>query len=482
MDYHPIAGRMRRTVSMIVRFRRIYFLFLPFAVATGWAQDYPFTDNFTDPVLTSLHWSQIFPDSFTRFSANGAYTLTNQHKNPSIAGLVYHSFTARVQTFTASCVVKRPADSIIAGMWVCLTVPPSGGAVTGYSIELGRSGFFSVHKNVSTGSSPVFSARFQQQGLTDTIMVSKQGNVFSLFCNGVFLGSFSDSLSPMLSGDLGLSIQGNASAMFGDVSFLDRFTPGTFPACLTDSFRGGAADKRWIFEPVRYFMRRSGALGIAVPPSSGAYGDVRMALDSLATRLVVSWRSGDSVQLYGSYLVGPTDAQGKTPMAQFGIYGMKAGRAFISTTDSAIPLKSSPFIKGKAFWQPGYDTVYFRDTIDVCKGAASNYYLMYVNGIIFDSLPVMQVHFPIIGTGVFCWGKQTIDVIYFHAGPTMAECTGDVSKEPLRNQKGPLSPAVTGGHSAGPSRKTTLKLNSAGSWENVAERNSGSPLSPGLKK
>jgi hypothetical protein len=420
---------------MNLSFRRIFYLFVAWAVATVRAQDYPFTDNFTDPALTSLRWSQIFPDSFVRLSANGVYTLTNQHRSPAVEGLVYHSFTTRVATFTASCIVQRPVDSIVAGMWVCLTVPPSGGAVTGYSFELGRDGLFTAHKNTTTGSSLIFSARYRQQGLTDTIMVSKQENTFSQFCNGVFLGSFSDSLSPMPSGDLGLFIQGNASATFCAAAFSDRFTPGNFTACMTDSFRGIAVDKRWILEPARCFNRRDGVLGITVPASSGAFGDVRMALDSFTTRLVVSWRSGDSTQLYGSYLFGPADARGRTPMAQFGICGMKAGRAFLSTIDSAIQLKSGPFIKGKAFRQRGYDTVYFKDTVDVRKPAASDCYLMYVNGIILDSLLVSRVHFPIIGTGVFCWGKQSIDVVYFHAGPTLAACPQDAPAAPVRNKK-----------------------------------------------
>ncbi|MGA3050704.1 MAG: hypothetical protein ABSE00_02150 [Chitinispirillaceae bacterium] len=416
-------------------FRWISCLFLIGAVATVRAQDYPFTDNFTNPAQTSLRWSQIFPDSFTRYFANGAYLLINQHRNPAIAGLVYHSFTTRVPTFTASCVVKRPADSVIAGMWVCLTVPLAGGAVTGYSFEVGRGGLFTAHKNKTTGASLIFSARYRPEGLTDTIMASKQGNAFSVFCNGVFLGSFSDSLSPMPSGDLGLFIQGNASAMFGDVAFSDRFTPGNFTACMTDSFRGSAIDKRWMLEPARYFDRRDGVLGITAPASTGAFGDVRMALDAFATRLVVSWRSGDSTPLYGSYLFGPADSQGRTPMAQFGICGMKAGRAFLSAADSAIQLKYSPFMKGKAFWQPGYDTVYFKDTVDVRKPAASDYYLMYVNGVVFDSLPVSRVHFPIIGAGMFCWGKQSIDVVYFHAGPTLAECPRSAAAAPIRTKK-----------------------------------------------
>jgi hypothetical protein len=451
---------------MNVRFFGIVCTFLASIAATGWAQDYPFADYFTDPAQTSLRWSQIFPDSFTRLSANGAYTLTNQHRNPAIAGLVYHSFTSRTPTFTASCIVKRPADTIVAGMWVCLTVPPSGGAVTGYSVELGRGGFLSAHKNGTSSSSLVFSARFQQQGLIDTIMVSKKGATFCIFCNGVYLGGFTDTLAPMPAGDLGLSLQGNASAMFGEVTFSDQFTPGAFPSCITDSFRGGQLDKRWILEPAPYFSRRGGALAMSVPPSSGAYGDVRMALDSFMTRLVVSWRSGDSVQLYGSYLSGPTDAQGRTPMAQFGIYGMKAGRAFMSTTDSAIQLKSSPFIKGKAFWQPGYDTVYFRDTIDVRKDGGSNYYIMYVNGVIFDSLPAGQIHFPITGAGMFCWGKQAIDVVYFHAGPSLAGCP-QAAQVPVR------TPAAASGRPGGAAGKATVRSKTRSGGGTTTEESGG---------
>ncbi len=442
---------------MNVSYRRIFLLVMVTAAVTVQAQDYPFTDNFTDPAQTSLRWSQIFPDSFTRDAENGAYTLTNLHRNPAIAGLVYHSFATRVQAFTASCILKRPTDSTVAGMWVCLTVPPSGGAVTGYSIQVGKGGILSAYKNGVTASTLAFSAQYHLQGLIDTIMASKVADTFFIFCNDVFLGRFTDSVSPIPSGDLGLFIQGNASAMFGNVTFSDQGTPGTFTACMTDSFRGSSIDKRWLLNPAQFFTLHKGIFDIAVPPSSGAYGDVRMSLDTFVTRLVVSWRGGDSVQLYGSYLFGPTDARGKTPMAQFGIYGMRAGRAFLNSTDSAIQLKSCPFIKGKAFWQPGHDTVFYRDTIDVRKGRTSGYYLMYVNGIILDSLPAAQVKFPLLGAGMFCWGKQAIKVEYFHAGPTIAECQHGQPVEQLRNSNGPVIPAapVTAGHAALPQSGNT---------------------------
>jgi len=53
---------------------------------------------------------------------------------------------------------------------------------------------------------------------------------------------------------------------------------------------------------------------------------------------------------------------------------------------------------------------------------------------------------------MFCWGKQSIKVEYFHAGPTIAECQHRPPVEPFRASQGPVIPAAPtdSGQTSGP--------------------------------
>ena len=319
------------------------------AVSTARGEVYPFADNFSDSTQSKLNWSQVPADSLKASYNGGQCTLTNQHKSIGTVGLLYHTFSTHVSTFTASCTITRQADSIQAGMWLCLTIPTGGGALTGYIAAVSKGGFFTITRIGATSQKNIFTAQFSRAaGSNDTLLVSRDSaatTTFTVFYNGLFIGSCTDA-SPLPAGDLGLIVQGNASVIFHNVEFTNISTTGSFPNNFTDSFGASAIDKHWLLSPSQYFSEHATPLQMTAPAASAAYGGVQMTLDTFIARTVVSWRSGDSTQLYGFYLAGPADTStGVIPMAEFGICGIRAGAAFLSSQGS-ISSETSQTIKG----------------------------------------------------------------------------------------------------------------------------------------
>jgi hypothetical protein len=400
---------------MIVRNFRYVVCAAGLLVSLAFGQ-YPFSDDFSNFVQTNSNWLQMPADSVNRVCAGGVYTVTNQHMG--YAALVYHTFATKTPTFTASCVIKRSSAAVAAGMWLCLSL---SGTPAGYAVQLYNSGdpavgYITIRKYATAGSGQILGVEYHFQNLSDTLMVSKQGSTLFVFCNGVFLDSVTDNTNPIASGDFGLMVPPNSQVTFDDVLFTNQFTPGSFPTRFIDSFDNSSMGKYWIMRPSQYLAEDT-VLKMTVPPAAGAFCDVRMTLDTLAARLVVSWRSGDSIPFYGLYLYGPPDtSSGTFPMVFFGIDGSRVGKAFMLAA-SASP---SQYIRGKAIWT-GSDSVFFKDTIDVFRTTGSNYYFMNVNGYRIDSLATASVTFPIYGAGIFCWGSTTggqiVYVDYFRVGP-----------------------------------------------------------------
>ena len=398
---------------MIVRNFRYVVCATGLLVSTAFGQ-YPFSDDFSNPAQTSLNWLAL--GSINRVCAGDVYTLTNT--DLVNAALAYHTFTTKTPTFTASCIIRRTSAAVAAGMWVCLTL---SGTPSGYAVQLYNSGdpavgYITIRKYAAVGGGQLLGTEYHFQNLSDTLMVSKQGSTLFVFCNGVFLDSVTDNTNPIASGDLGLMVPANSSVIFDDVLFTNQFTPGSFPTRFVDNFDNYSIGKYWIERPSQYLAEDT-VLKMTVPsdsPATGAFCDVRMTLDTLAARCVVSWRSGDSIPFYGMYLYGPPS--GTIPMVYFGIDGIRGGKAFMGST-SIVPNQN---IRGKAFWT-GSDSVFYKDTIDVFRTTGSNYYLMNVNGHRVDSISTASVNFPIYGAGIFCFGRdwtgQTVYVDYFRVGP-----------------------------------------------------------------
>jgi hypothetical protein len=398
------------------------FLATGLLAAMAYGQEYPFSDDFSNAAQSSSKWGKWYPtdDSIATVYAGGVDTVTNRHKSPLYpAGIIYHGFTAKTSTFTASCVVKRSSDTIMAGMWLCLSAFPT---LTGYIIQLlGNTtgndciGYVSIYKYGSANDSMIFEAEYHQQNPSDTLKVSKQGSIFNVFCNGVYLGSCTDNTFP--SGDFGLFVPGNATAVFDDVLFTNQFTAGNFPVCVVDSFNNSRIDKIWILRDCSDFSEHDTVLDISAPaPSSqGVYCEVPMTIDTFYSRLIVSQRSGDSNSYYGFYLRGPSPT-GSIPMAMFGISGLRACGAYLSTGGS-VKFAPPGYIHGKPFVNGPNDTIFYQDTIVVRKTNGSNNYIMYVNGHNLDTLTTADITFPIIGAGIFAGGGQDVFADYFFVGP-----------------------------------------------------------------
>lgn len=399
----------------------MYVLGLLAAVAYG---QYPFSDDFSNAAQTNSQWGKWYPTdtSVSATCASGVYTIAN--RSSQTYPEFYHSFTNKVSTFTASCVVTRSSDAITAGMFLCLSAFPN---LNGYSVQFDTSsksseciGYVTIYKWVSGAGGFVWWAEYHQQNPSnpsDTLKVSKQGNTLSVFCNGVYIGSYTDNTAPIDSGDFGLIVPGNATAVFDNVLFTNQSTPGNFPTCVIDHFNNNRIENAWILRGCSDFSEHDTVLDISSPgPSTqGAFCEVPMTIDTFYSRLIVSQRSGDSNSFYGFYLRGP-DSAGTIPMALFGITGLRACGAYPST-GGAVKFAPPGYIHGKPFVNGPGDTIFYQDTIVVTKTSGSNNYIMYVNGHNLDTLTTADIKYQIVGAGIYAGGGQNVFADYFFVGP-----------------------------------------------------------------
>jgi hypothetical protein len=409
---------------MIVRNFRYVVCAAGLLISTAFGQ-YPFSDDFSNPAQTSLNWGKYYATDVlvSAQCAGGVYTITNQHTD-GIPGLIYHSFTTKSSTYTASCVVTRISDTIAAGMWLNLSAFPG---YSGYAVQLSQGttaciGALWITKYVSGSPTSMFSAEYHRNSTSDIIKVSEQGNVFTVFCNGVFLGSFTDN-TPVAAGDFALMVPpNNTTAVFDNVSFTNQFTPGSFPRLVIDNFNNSRIEDIWIPRGCSYFTENDSVLNISVSSGVNAFCEARMTIDTFYSRIIVSHRNGDSTPYYGFYLRGPDTTIGPLttyPAAYFVISGNHACNAFISGVPFVPKYYLAGIVHGKAFVAAPRDTTFFKDTIDVKKTTGSNFYFLYVNGNKLDSIATSSITFSITGAGIFCGGGagQNIFVDYFFLGP-----------------------------------------------------------------
>lgn len=416
------------------------FLATGLLAAMAYGQEYPFSDDFSSAVQTNSQWGKWYPTdaSVSATCANGVYTIANSSSQtyPEF----YHGFTNKVSAFTASCVVTRSSDTILAGMVLCLSAFPN---LNGYAVQVQGSGvndcigYITIDKWASGASSNVWFAEYHQQNSShpsDTLKVSKQGNTLTVFCNGVYIGSYTDNTAPISSGDFGFQIQENSTADFDNVVFTNQSTPGNFPTCVIDKFNNSRIENAWILRGCSYFTEDS-VLHISAPSGIDARCETRMTIDTFYSSLIVSHRYGDSNSLYGFYLRGPDSIIVSGPNAGkithssafFGITGLRACSAYLSS-DTVITPKYPPpgYIHGKAFVNGPNDTIFYKDTIVVRKTNGSSNYVMYVNRHNLDTLTTTDINFQIVGAGIYASRGQNIFADYFFLGPD-SNATGVVN-------------------------------------------------------
>jgi hypothetical protein len=394
---------------------------LLFSAAYG--QGYPFSDDFSDPVSTDAQWGKWYngDDSIAAVCAGGIYTISNSHQG-NMPALYYHHFASPTPTFTASCVITRSSPDIDAGLWLCL---PGFPTFSGYAVQLqGPAGsdcinYITIFKYVSGPGSMVWQEEFHQMNPaapSDTLMVSRQGGTLNVFCNGMYLGSYTDA-APLAAGDVALMVPGSSTAVFDDVLFTDQFTPGSHPVSFRDNFNDGSIEKHWLLRDCSNFIEHDTILDIAAPGpvSNGVFIEVKMAVDTFYSMLVVSHRSGDSTAFYGLYLRGP-DTLNTFRAALFGISGQSACGAYLSSGGTVF-FAPPGYIRGKAYVRGPDDTVFYQDTIVVRRTSGSDLYIMYVNGHALDTLSTSEITFPVIGAGIFSGGGQNVFADFFAVGP-----------------------------------------------------------------
>jgi hypothetical protein len=397
-------------------------------ILTGaYGQEYPFSDEFSIPAQTNSKWAKWWTADglVSATCAGGVYTIVNSHTD-GFPGIIYHHFTTQVSTLTASCVITRSSDTIEAGMWLCL---PAFSNVSGYLVTVEASGsecmnFVRIYRFVSGSGTPVWQEEYHQRSLSnpsDTLKISKDIGTLKIFCNGVYLGSYTDG-SPLAAGDFALVVQENSTAVFDDVLFTDQSAQGGFPLAFTDNFNDGAIGKQWVMRNCGAFAEHDTVLDINVPaPASNvAFAELMMPIDTFYSSLIVSHRSGDSNVIYGFYLRGPDSVAGSLVTwhtAGFCITGLKACVAFASGGAFSPQYPPQGYIHGKAFVNGPGDTIFYQDTIEVMRTSGSIYYIMYVNGNAVDTLLTSEITFQVVGAGIYVGGGQNVFADYFFLGP-----------------------------------------------------------------
>ncbi|MBN2188332.1 MAG: hypothetical protein JW699_02670 [Chitinispirillaceae bacterium] len=401
--------------------RRICFVFAAAGLmaAGAYGQEYPFSDDFSDAVQTGQEWGKLnlTDDSLAAVCSGGVYTVTNQHVSPSAAGIIYHNFTNKTATFTASSVITRSSADNQAGIVLCLSASP----FNTYAVQLSGNdciGRLAVTKYNSGSPSPMFNATYHHQDISDTITVSREGTVFTVFCNGVYLGSFTDS-SPLAAGNVGFLVLGNSSAIFDDFMYTDQFTQGSFPAALIDNFNDGVIGKQWLLRDCPSFAEHDTVLDITPTGSNYVYAEHLMPIDTFYSKLIVSHRSGDFNALYGFYLRGPDSIVGMNVTwhtAVFGITGLGVWAAYVPG-GTMTPNYEQGIVHGNADEISPGDTLFYQDTIVVTKTSGSSNYIMIINGNVADTLTTSDITFPVVGAGICVAGIQNIFADYFFIGP-----------------------------------------------------------------
>jgi hypothetical protein len=395
--------------------------------AGAYAQGYPFLDDFSNAAQTNSNWAKwvVADGQVSATCAGGVYTIVNSHTD-GFPGIIYHHFTAPTSTLTASCVIKRSADTITAGIWLCL---PAFNNVGGYLITLetfssGCLNYARIYRFVSGTGPQVWQEEYHQRSPSspsDTLQVSCNNGTFHVSCNGVYLGSYTDS-SPLAAGDFALVVRKNSTVVFDDVLFTDQFAPGSFPASFTDNFNNAAIGKQWVMSNCQAYSEHDAILDINVPApaSNAAYAELMIPLDTFYSSLIVSHRSGDTNVMYGFYLRGPDTVDGlyvTWPTAGFCITGLGACVAYVSGGTFSPHYPPQGYIHGKAFVNGPGDTVFYQDTIEVLRTSGANLYIMYVNGHEVDTLTTSDITFQVVGAGIFVGGGQKVYADYFFIGP-----------------------------------------------------------------
>ena len=355
-----------------------------------------FQDDFSNPGESNTNWNPNDPSIVSKSFTGGELTATNSHG--SLGGLLIHYLDNPPSIFTISAKINRTTDKP-AGLYFCLATV--GVNLVGYVIRFDNVSDIVVWKDSADTQVMMFRGQsgYLFSGYNE-IKVSKQGSLFNIFCNGHYLGNFTDNQYP--SGNIALMLSPNSTAKFDNVLLTDVFEDAQIPHCFSDDFNDGNL-LGWSSSGDAQVQPHNEKLRIKTETNGYVYYGVALELTNFVSRVVVSHRSGHKNKTYGLYLMG-APVNGTSPIKGFVINGNRMYGTF--TPGENFNIFSSSKIRGAAFVD-GDQTFYYNDTLELTKGTSTGY-IFKVNNSPLCTVP--DIGFDIRQIGLYV--SDSLDLLF----------------------------------------------------------------------
>jgi hypothetical protein len=381
---------------------------------------------FVMAAMGSAHGATIFSDDFSDSSASGklkwillgqnttvSYTggvLTVKNDDVTFTSFLIHNFSgAKPTTFTLSAQVTEVVPATFGGSGIMYCVNSTTG-ITGYSLQIGNSQSLYVYKFPSASGLPIFNKpTSSMMPTTNIIKVSKSGNLFNTFCNGIYVQKFND--NTYTGGDIALVVPSKSTYKFDNVVMTDQYEPPVMPTCFADSFPT-TDEQGWNTTNMMHGTATFGAGALVLNNTDTMYSSIiyNDAGDYSHSSMKAVVTSTAGTGMYGVTFVADVQTAVKT----FAFVISPDRRYSIVYPDSPSVSMSNPlsFIKGS----------FGKDTLEVIRYATK--YAFVINGNDVGVTISVPAAFNIEGAGLYVGRKTSATYNYFMVGgdSTGAKC------------------------------------------------------------
>ncbi|MBD3419457.1 MAG: hypothetical protein GF398_04995 [Chitinivibrionales bacterium] len=297
-----------------------------------------------------------------------------------------------------------PLSSTFSNAGIAFCLSDSWG---GYYFEINSNQEYSLFKFTPSASNPTQlvsqvlaflpTSNINKSG-ANTLKVHKHGSTISLFCNGQFLKSFTD--SEYATGNIGLLVPKQDSVTCKDAIISTGSPAQTRRTCFSDDFADGNLVQWYYSAPGMVAANSSGSFSIENPDSFNTAGFVNGDFGESSMKATISHQGGRTDKFYGLAFVGIEVTANNSYRFSF--------LAFVITQQ-----------RGVAVVPPGASTIAYRsfspvtgqtDELEVIF--ENNRYIYKVNGSPADTQDVVT-NLDIVAAGIFMGGPITISVSDF---------------------------------------------------------------------
>lgn len=253
-----------------------------------------FEDDFSNEALSTLNWVARIDNGGSAGFSGGSASIDNT--SMVYSAMLVHNMPQKYPDFTFSAKVVSVYPG--AGLLFCLRNTDEG--ADSYAVMTGDGSVFAYRHSpdgatlISSKESP-FVKKAENQ-----ISVSKKGERISVFCNGYFIFSFTD--SELESGDIGLLAQPYISASFDDVVFRDETIDSATFTCFRDDFRDTAAFG-WTTDGSGDAVRGDNVLKVTTTAYQEFFYGLEIPLGNFCMKTTVNPSGSDSSSLCGLFVL-----------------------------------------------------------------------------------------------------------------------------------------------------------------------------------